>query len=122
MLLISTEKEFLRLCLPTTGRGSPSPETAPRSPGSFWLPRKPRDAGSSEKLTDVIYKFLMEEDTKELGHSVALTFLHPSSSSTHSKGAPDPVQQCPTQLSDLSPEKKSLPSGVALRKSPIKRE
>ena len=64
----------------------------------------------------------MEEDTKELGLSVALTFLHPSSSSTHSKGAPDPVQQCPTQLSDLSPEKKSLPSGVALRKSPIKRE
>lgn len=40
----------------------------------------------------------MEEHAQELGHSVELTFLQPSSSSAHSKGAPDPVQQCPTSV------------------------
>lgn len=91
-----------------TGKGSPSPETAPRSPGSFWLPRKPRDARSSEKLTDVIYKFLMEAHMKELRHSVELTFLHPSSSSTHSKGHLTPCSNVPLSFLTSAQRRKAF--------------
>lgn len=118
------KRSSVRLCLPTTGSGSyrhevPMPWNSAMALGSFWLPYKPRDAGSSENQTDVIYEFLMEEHAQELGHSVELAFLRPSSSSAHSKGAPGPMQQCPTSVLTSAQRRKAT---SLRRKSPIKRE